>query len=106
MTKTISILLSALLLVASPLFAEVRLASPFTDHMVLQCDLKVPVWGTADAGEKITVEFAGQIVSTKADADGKWSLKLKPMKASAEPHTLVVIGKRPKVSPRVSKSSI
>ena len=60
MPKNIFFCLSALLLTASPVLAEVRLASPFTSHMVLQRDLKVPVWGTAEAGEKITVEFAGQ----------------------------------------------
>ena len=52
MLKTISIGLFALLLTANPLLAEVKLASPFTSHMVLQRDMSVPVWGTADAGEK------------------------------------------------------
>ncbi len=82
-------------MVSAPgLHAEVRLASPFTSHMVLQRDMKVPVWGSAEAGEKITVEFAGQKVSTTADAAGKWRVKFKPMKASAEPRTLVVTGNR------------
>ena len=94
MNNIFSTTLLALLLTTGPLLAEVRLASPFTDHMVLQCDKKVPVWGTADVGEKITVEFAGQKISTTADAGGKWSVKLKPMKASAEPRTLVVTGNR------------
>ena len=44
-----------LLAAAGPALAEVKLASPFTDHMVLQRDRKVPVWGTADPGEKVTV---------------------------------------------------
>ena len=62
--KTIRRHISGLLLLAAALFpvaspAAVRLASPFTDHMVLQCDAKIPVWGTADAGEEVTVEFAG-----------------------------------------------
>lgn len=73
--------------------AEIKLASPFTDHMVLQCGMKVPVWGTADAGEKITVEFAGQNISTVADANGNWRVELKPMKASAESRELVATGK-------------
>ena len=94
MLKTISIGLFALLLTASPLLAEVKLASPFTSHMVLQRDMSVPVWGTADAGEKMTVEFAGQKISTTADADGKWRVDLKPMPASAEPRELLVSGNR------------
>ena len=94
MLKTISIGLFALLLTANPLLAEVKLASPFTSHMVLQRDMPVPVWGTADAGEKMTVEFAGQKISTTADADGKWRVDLKPMPASAEPRELLVSGNR------------
>ncbi len=74
--------------------AEVKLASPFTSHMVLQRDMKVPVWGTADVGEKITVEFAGQKISTTADAAGNWRVNLKPMKASAEARELIVSSNR------------
>ena len=92
MGKNISISLLALLLTASPLLAEVKLASPFTSHMVLQRDMKVPVWGTADAGERVTVEFTGQKISTKAGADGKWRVELKALKASAESRTLTVTG--------------
>jgi sialate O-acetylesterase len=72
--------------------AEVRLASPFTSHMVLQCDMKVPVWGTADAGETVTVAFAGQKISAQADADGNWRVHFKPLKVSAESRTLTVTG--------------
>jgi sialate O-acetylesterase len=72
--------------------AEVRLASPFTSHMVLQRDMKVPVWGTADAGETVTVVFAGQKLSAQADADGNWRAYFKPLKASAESRTLTITG--------------
>ena len=69
-------------------FAEVRLPSIFTDHMVLQRDKAVPVWGKAAPGEEVTVEFAGQKKTTKADASGKWMVKLDPMPANAEPQVL------------------
>jgi len=72
--------------------AEVHLASPFTSHMVLQRDMKVPVWGTADAGETVTVEFAGQKISAKADAGGSWRVDFKPLEVSAEGRTLTVTG--------------
>jgi sialate O-acetylesterase len=72
--------------------AEVRLASPFTSHMVLQRDMKAPVWGTADAGETVTVEFAGQKISAQADAGGNWRAHFKPLKVSAEGRTLTVTG--------------
>ena len=74
--------------------AEVKLASPFTSHMVLQRDMKVPVWGTADAGEDVTVEFAGQKVSATAGADGKWRVDLNPLEASAESRDFTVTGSR------------
>jgi sialate O-acetylesterase len=72
----------------------VRLASPFTSHMVLQRDMKVPVWGTADAGETVTVDFAGQKISAQADADGNWRADFKPLEVSAESRTLTVTGSR------------
>jgi len=70
--------------------AKLELASPFSDHMVLQREMAVPVWGWADPGEKIAVEFAGQSKTATAGADGTWRVKLDPMSASAEPRTLVV----------------
>lgn len=54
--------------------------------------MKVPVWGKADPGEKVTVAFAGQSVSTVAGADGKWIVHLAPLKAG-EPRTLTISGK-------------
>ena len=82
-----------LLLCASPLVADVKLASPFTDHMVLQRDMPVPVWGWADPGERISVNFAGQNPTATAGADGKWSLTLSALKASAESRDFTVTGK-------------
>ena len=73
--------------------AEVALAPLFQDHAVLQRDMAVPVWGRADKGEKISVEFRGQKVAVTAGKDGRWSVRLAPMPASAEPAELVVTGK-------------
>jgi sialate O-acetylesterase len=70
----------------------IKLAALFSDHMVLQRDIPVPVWGEATAGEKITVRFAGQAKSTKASAAGKWRVVLEPMAASSEPRQLSVEG--------------
>jgi sialate O-acetylesterase len=82
----------ALLLSSSLLHAEVKLSKVFTPHMVLQRDINAPIWGTAAAGEEVVVEFAGQKKTAKAGADGKWSVKLDPMPASAESRTLTVGG--------------
>ena len=77
------------------IFAAVRLGAPFTDGVVLQREIPVPVWGTADAGEKVAVSFAGQTKSAKADMSGKWSVTLDPMPASSEGRTLTVTSSNP-----------
>ena len=61
--------------------ASVSVADIFSDHMVLQRDLNVKVWGNADPGEKLSVSFNGQKLRTKADKKGLWSVELEPMKA-------------------------
>ena len=71
--------------------AEVRLPNVFGDHMVLQRDQAIPVWGWSDAGEKVVVTLAGQRAETTADTDGKWSVKLDALPAGG-PHEMVVAG--------------
>ena len=70
--------------------AEIKIAGVFGDHMVLQRDAAVPVWGWAAPGEKVTVEFADQKKSVIADASGKWFVKLDPLPACAESRALMV----------------
>jgi sialate O-acetylesterase len=77
--------LAGLSLLAFSTQAAVKLPRIFGNDMVLQQGQPVPVWGWADPGEKITVEFAGQKKETAAKADGMWQLKLDALKASAEP---------------------
>ncbi|MBQ6009305.1 MAG: 9-O-acetylesterase, partial [Kiritimatiellae bacterium] len=72
--------------------AAVKFASPFGDGMVLQRGKPVAVWGTADAGEKVDVTFAGQSASATAGADGRWLVRLAPMEASAEGRVLKANG--------------
>lgn len=66
------------------------LAAPFGDHMVLQRNQPVPVWGSAEPGQPVTVRFAGQLKQTKADEQGKWRVELAPMKASSKGSPLEV----------------
>jgi sialate O-acetylesterase len=87
-------LLALISLAVSPLAADdLRLASVLSDHMVLQRDKPVAIWGWADPGESVTVSFAGQSKSAIAATDGKWSLRLDALTASAEPRTLLATGK-------------
>jgi len=68
--------------------AEVKIADVFSDHAVLQRGTAVPVWGTAKAGAEVTVTFGKQSLTTTADKDGQWSLKLRPLIASYDPQDL------------------
>ena len=83
---------SALLIAGHPARADVKLPGLFTDNAVLQQGMDVPVWGWADDGEEVTVNFAGQQAKATT-ANGKWMVKLSPLKASGEPQTLKVTGK-------------
>jgi sialate O-acetylesterase len=73
--------------------AEIKLPSVLGDHMVLQRDKPLPIWGWADPSEEVTVEFGSSKVSTKADDKGNWKVTLPAMKANAKPQTLTVSGK-------------
>ncbi len=72
-------------------FADVRLPNIFSDGMVLQRDMPVPVWGWGQDGEKVSVEFNGQSKST-AVKDGRWRVDLDPMPACATAQVLTVKG--------------
>ena len=63
----------------------------FADHAVLQRDARVPVWGWAAPGARITVSFAGQEKNATAGTDGKWMAYLDPMAASSKPRAMIVI---------------
>lgn len=72
--------------------ADVQLSKLFGDHMVLQRDKPVAVFGTADPGEKVSVVFGSETISTKADARGNWRVLLPAMPANTRGQTLTVKG--------------
>lgn len=72
--------------------AEVKVPAIFGDHMVLQGEKPIPVWGTARPGEHIKVKLGKDHAKTKADAEGKWRVNLKPLASSAQPATLTIAG--------------
>jgi sialate O-acetylesterase len=72
--------------------AAVHVANIFNDHMVLQRDEPMPVWGSAGPGEEVTVAFGGAHRKTTAAADGSWLVQLDALPASAEPRVLTVTG--------------
>jgi sialate O-acetylesterase len=86
------LLLATLCLLPGYVLAEPKLASVFTTHMVLQRDTKISVWGTASPGEELTLSFADQTKSAKANSKGEWRLELAPLAASAQGRTLKLSG--------------
>jgi len=62
----------------------------FSDHMVLQRGVKVPVWGWAHPGSKVTVRFADQTKTAISEPDGKWMVRMDPLKESEQPRVLTV----------------
>jgi sialate O-acetylesterase len=89
--KTTSVV-ALMMMLAAPVFGEVKLPGIIGDHMVLQRDRAARIWGWASPSEEVKVEFNGQKVLTHAQLDGTWSATLTPLKAGG-PYELVVIGK-------------
>lgn len=77
---------------ASAAAAEPSLSVPniISDGMVLQRDITAPVWGQAKPGSEITVTFAGQTATARADEKGNWLVKLQPLPANASPSPMKI----------------
>lgn len=78
--------------------ADVRMSSLFGDHMVLQQESKIPVWGWAEPGESVTVTLSGgpsgnSSANAVTGPNGKWRVDLPPNTASSTALTLTVTGK-------------
>ena len=84
--------LGLLLIFCLNVIANVSLPKIFGDNMVLQRNKPIPVWGWADANEKITIKFHQQTKSVTADQNGKWIIKFDPETAGG-PYQLTVEGK-------------
>jgi sialate O-acetylesterase len=74
--------------------AALTLPQVFSDHMVLQRDIEVPVWGKASPGQNVTVEYAGKKVKATADEKGDWLAKLPPLKIG-NATSLTITGQEP-----------
>ena len=92
MMKNQTFLASCLIaLVATLVQAELRLGTPFSDHMVLQRDREISVWGWDTPNTSITVRLGDQTAATSVTAEGKWLVKL-AAPSIGEPESLMVEG--------------
>lgn len=80
------------MLLSASVFAQLKLARLFSDHVVLQRQKPVPVWGWAAPDEKVTVAFAGQTQTTRANSTGKWQVKFAALEAGG-PYKMVATAK-------------
>lgn len=85
------ILFGVLIVVTSSVQAEVTLPALISDHMVLQRNMEVSLWGWAAPGEKVVVSFRGQEVTGEADREGAWRVALEPSTAGG-PFDLTIQG--------------
>jgi len=76
-----------------PVLADPTLPGLFTDHMVLQQERAIPIWGWADPGERVVVTLGGQSRHAVASPDRRWNVLLSPMKAGG-PFLMAVRGKK------------
>jgi sialate O-acetylesterase len=90
--RLLILLPSLFLALLLPAKAEVKLPGIFADHMVLQRQMPVVVWGWAAPGEKVLVDFSGKHAETTADPTGSWKTELPAMEASAVGQPLSVKG--------------
>src|SRR6266481_6258979 len=85
--------LSVVLLIASarPVCAEVRLPKVFNNHMVMQQEKPLVIWGWANPNETVKVQLGSQSAETRANGNGEWKVTMPAMKAGG-PYSLAVTG--------------
>lgn len=87
-------------------YGGLSMSSLYADYMVLQHDVPLDIHGTANTGEKITVEIDGQKASATADNQGKWSVVLSPIQATEDLTLTITAGKQRKVFSHVAVGEV
>lgn len=87
-------------------YGGLSMSSLYADYMVLQRDVPLDIHGTANTGEKITVEIGGRKASATADNQGKWSVVLSPMQAAEDLTLTITAGKQRKVFSHVAVGEV
>lgn len=98
MKTKFKLIFSLLLLASFYNLQAIELPKVISDNMVLQRSKKVNIWGTAEPNETILVSFKKQSKKTKANAEGKWSLFLDPLEASATPAIMEIKGAKDQIT--------
>ena len=91
MKSLLAVILAALSF--SDVWADVHVPDVIGGSMVLQQKQRIPIWGTAEPGETVTITFGGQKKTVIADANGKWRVDLGKFAANSIPQTMTIAGK-------------
>lgn len=83
------IFFASMILCAMSLMAQLKTPTFFGDHMVLQRNMPIKIWGKATPGKSVTVTLAGKKVTTKSDKSGEWSVYL-PSREAGGPYTMTI----------------
>jgi len=78
-----------LIAVAARLVRALQMPAIFGDHMVLQRNVRAPLWGTGEPGETVTVQIGARKVSGRVGTDGRWMVRVGPF-AGGGPHAVTV----------------
>lgn len=97
MKKSFVIAVLLFILTSSSTWAQVSLATIFSDNMVFQQGKKVNVWGQATPGESITLRFQEQTKKVIADEAGQWFAQLDELTATKKAQRLTVKGRKNKI---------
>ena len=91
--RTFTPVLTALtcLFISTPAMAAVTLPSLFGDHMVVQRNMEVPIWGTDTANQSVTVKLGTQQATATTGSDGKWTVRV-PAQDAGGPFSMTVTG--------------
>jgi len=93
MNKKYHICISLFVLILCTTSHSVELPHIFSNHMVLQRNADIPVWGIAESAEEITIEFSNQKKQTLADAWGRWRIYLDSIQAGG-PYAMTIKGRK------------
>ncbi|HMP77336.1 MAG TPA: sialate O-acetylesterase [Kiritimatiellia bacterium] len=81
----------AIALLSAEVAAETRVSGLFSDHMVVQRDQRIPLWGRSAPGAGLELDFAGQSRRVRADESGRWRTDFDAIPAGG-PHTITIKG--------------
>jgi sialate O-acetylesterase len=76
-----------------PVVSQLQLAGLFTDGMVLQRDVRIPVWGCSAPGSRVVVSIDAQVRTADANEHGRWAVNLDPLGAGG-PYEMTVASDR------------